>query len=144
MAIHRTCLGGCSSYRSSTLIPCPVASCLGLVKARPCERVTGDIPLTYLCRVADDSGEPVGYQQVMGVEMLGNDQIEAYTRLPERFRFRDAKAIYGRGDQATNDCLKKLISLRLVQKEQKTKEYFKLANASPRPAQEAPVMAEAA
>jgi hypothetical protein len=71
----------------------------------------------YLARSFDDAGDPVGYRKLSGVEFLGNqEQEECLKRLPGQFTFKQAKAIYGKGDQATSDFLKKCIRLGLVRK----------------------------
>jgi len=69
-------------------------------------RVIGEVPLTRLVRVVDDEGEPQGFRQIAGIELLGNpEQRAAYERLPEQFRFKEAIAAYGKSDQPTADFL---------------------------------------
>ncbi|MDA2924572.1 hypothetical protein MYX65_07940 [Acidobacteria bacterium AH-259-L09] len=81
-------------------------------------RVRGEIPLTYLARNYDDgSGEPLGYNQVKGAPLLCNEaQEETFAKLPDRFRFKDAKQQYGKGSQATTDFLNKCISCGMLRK----------------------------
>ena len=80
-------------------------------------RVRGEIPLTYLSRVLDESGEPTGYKTVTGARLLFNDEREAaFAKLPPNFRFKDARQAYAKGDQATADFLKKCISLGILRK----------------------------
>jgi hypothetical protein len=80
-------------------------------------RVRGDIPMWHLGRVLDTDGEPVGYQRVTGASLLRNpDQEEAFGRLPNQFKFKDAKGVYGKADQATTDFLKKCIATGLLKK----------------------------
>jgi hypothetical protein len=82
-------------------------------------RVSGNIPTTFLSRILDEDDEPIGYQKLTGVDMLWNDsQITAYHKLPITFRFKDAKTIYGREDQATSDFLNKCISLGIMRKDE--------------------------
>ena len=78
------------------------------------ERVRGEIPLFYLARVLDEDGEPLGYRKVTGASLLPANQREAFTKLPGTFRFKEAPKIYGKGDQATIDFLRKCISLGLL------------------------------
>ena len=78
------------------------------------ERVRGEIPLFYLARVLDEDGEPLGYRKVTGASLLPETQREAFTKLPDTFRFKEAKRIYERNDQPTTDFLKKCISLGLL------------------------------
>lgn len=81
-------------------------------------RVHGEIPLTYLARSYDDeSGEPLGYSQVSGSSLLFNkDQEAAFAKLPDFFRFKEAKKNYSKGAQATTDFLKKCISCGILRK----------------------------
>jgi hypothetical protein len=90
-------------------------------------RVRGEIPLTYLSRYSDESGEPLGYGVVSGVSLLfDKEREEALAKLPEKFRFKDAKQALGKADQATQDFLNKCIGLRLVHKISKKEGYEKL------------------
>ena len=53
-------------------------------------------------RVLNAYGEPIGYQPLTGPRLLGNpDQELAFGRLPERFSFTEAKAVYGHTDDPT-------------------------------------------
>jgi hypothetical protein len=80
-------------------------------------RVHGEIGPLYIARAHDVDGEPIGYRQLGGAELLFNgDQEQKFSRLPDSFTFAEAKRIYGRQDQATSDFLKKCIRLRLVRK----------------------------
>jgi len=76
--------------------------------------VRGEIPLFYLARVLDEDGEPLGYRKVKGASLLPAEQRKAFTKLPDTFRFKEAKRIYERNDQPTTDFLKKCISLGLL------------------------------
>ena len=78
------------------------------------ERVRGEIPFFYLARVLDDDGEPLGYRRVTGSSLLPANQRQAFKKLPETFRFKEAKGVYDKGDQATMDFLKKCSSLGLL------------------------------
>lgn len=80
-------------------------------------RVKGEIPLTYLSRVCDGNGEPLGYGLVTGASLLFNPEQEAaLTRLSQTFQFKDAQQAYGKGAQATTDFLNKCIGLGLIRK----------------------------
>jgi hypothetical protein len=78
-------------------------------------RVRGEIPLMYIARVFDRKGQPIGYRNLTGPELLFNPQQEAaFDKLPSRFRFKDARLIYQRTDQPTADFLKKCESLKII------------------------------
>jgi RecA-family ATPase len=80
-------------------------------------RVRGEFGPIYLKRVRDEDGEPLAYDVVTGVQLLFNDeQATVFARLPQEFRFKVARQIYGKGDQATTDFLRKCEGLRLVRK----------------------------
>jgi len=52
-----------------------------------------------------------------GLELLFNtEQQSAFMRLPSKMAFKDAMAIYGRKDQATNDFLQKCIRVGILRK----------------------------
>jgi hypothetical protein len=73
-------------------------------------RVRGETPTMHLTREFDE-GEPLGYRKANGVQLLCNpDQEAAFTKLPNRFTFKDAKHEYGKRDQATKDFLDKCIA----------------------------------
>lgn len=78
-------------------------------------RVRGEIGPLYLARELDEDGEPLGYRQLQGQQLLFNgDQESAFNKFPASFAFKEAMATYGRGDQATRDLLKKCERLGLV------------------------------
>ena len=80
-------------------------------------RVRGEIPLTRIGTVYDEDGEPCSFQQLTGAQLLGNsEQQDAFKRLPDEFRFKDAQAAYGKGPQATTDFLNKCISAGILRK----------------------------
>ena len=86
-------------------------------------RVSGEIPLTYISRIRDDDGEPLGYDRLTGPKLLLNvEQEKAYQTLPLSFRFKDAQLVYAKGAQATTDFLKKCVSLGLLRKDGRTYE----------------------
>ena len=109
----------------------------GEIVLRGFERVRGEIPAIRIARVMDDDGEPCGYDQLSGAKLLGNeDQQQAFGRLPERFRFKEAKRIYGKADQATTDFLNKCIAAGILRKVTKGK-YEKLGpSVGPQPVSE--------
>ena len=81
-------------------------------------RVRGEIPLMHITRVYDGDGKPLGYSRATGTSLLDmTDQRNTYSALPSRFRFTEAKTIYGRRDQATIDFLKKCQGLGLLRKD---------------------------
>ena len=81
------------------------------------ERVKGEIPLTHLARVFGEDGEPVGYKRAVATALLEHpEQEKAYADLPEKFRFKDARKVYGKGPQATTDFLNKCIGHGLLKK----------------------------
>jgi hypothetical protein len=79
-------------------------------------RVHGDSPLLRLERVFDDDGEPAGYRQLTGAELLSQERREALEKLPPEFRFKQAKAALNRTDDPTNKFLRECIHLGLVTK----------------------------
>ena len=80
-------------------------------------RVHGEIPVSYIARTFDSSGKPLGYTRLTGVDLLFNSEHEAaYHKLPNLFRFKDAKLIFGKGAESTNNFLKKCIALGVLRK----------------------------
>jgi hypothetical protein len=80
-------------------------------------RVRGDTGLIQLGRSLDTDGEPHGYEQLSGVELLNNaDYQNAYRLLPTQFKFKQGKAVYGKGDQATTDFLGKCVAAGVLRK----------------------------
>jgi hypothetical protein len=80
-------------------------------------RMQGEIPTMHLARDLDANGEPVGYRKVTGAGLLGNPEQEAaFGRLAPKFAFKDAKREYNKADQATDDFLKKCISIGVLAK----------------------------
>jgi hypothetical protein len=79
-------------------------------------RVRGEIPLIYLAREIDpEDGEPLGYRQLVGVELLFNEAHEdSFRGLPNTFSFKQAKQAYGKQDQATRDFLKKCMGMGIL------------------------------
>jgi hypothetical protein len=61
------------------------------------ERLNGEIPPMLVARVLDEAGQPLGYKRASGSDLLKSQaQREAYAKLPEKFRFSDAKQILGK------------------------------------------------
>jgi hypothetical protein len=80
-------------------------------------RVSGEIPTLRLARVHDEDGEPLGYDRLSGVALLGNsEQQAAFNKLPPAFRFTGAKHSYGKASQPTTDFLNKCISAGILRK----------------------------
>jgi len=80
-------------------------------------RVRGEIPLTYVARVCDEDGEPLGYDRITGVHLLFNKEYEeAFAELPEEFRFKNAQTVLGKGASATTNFLLKCISCGILRK----------------------------
>jgi hypothetical protein len=78
-------------------------------------RVRGEFPLVHLTRVRDKSGQPLGYRCLGGAGLLRNPHQErAYEQLPNRFRFMEAKRVYGKGSQATSDWLNRCIEVGIL------------------------------
>jgi len=81
------------------------------------EKGKGEIGPIYVARVHDQDGEPIGYRELVGEELLFNaEQQTAFERLGQTFTTGEAKRIYGKQDQATSDFLKKLVRIGLAQK----------------------------
>jgi hypothetical protein len=79
-------------------------------------RVRGELGPFYLERTLDEDQQPTGYRRLFGCEFLNKDQQDAFEKLPAAFSFKDAKAIYKRQDQATNDFLKKCLLVSILRK----------------------------
>jgi archaellum biogenesis ATPase FlaH len=81
------------------------------------ERLQGTIDPIYVGRVFDDNDEVLGYKPLEGSTLLFNpDQENAFRRLPEEFTNKQAKLVYGKGDQPTINFLRKCISAKLLSK----------------------------
>jgi hypothetical protein len=62
----------------------------------------------------------MGYTLLSGADLLTNPEHRAaYHTLPPAFAFRQAKAVYGKADQATMDFLSKCISAGVLHKTRK-------------------------
>ena len=80
-------------------------------------RINGEVGPFYLERAFDDDEQPIGYKRLSGVELLDNkDQQIAFDKLPPAFSFKEAKANYGRHDQATADFLSKCQRVGILRK----------------------------
>jgi len=79
-------------------------------------RVRGEIPLIHIGRVLDDDGEPLGYERITGADLLPGPQREKFDALPKAFRFKSARQIYCKGDQATTDFLNKCLTLGVLER----------------------------
>jgi KaiC/GvpD/RAD55 family RecA-like ATPase len=91
-------------------------------------RVKGEIALTYLARVRDENGDPIGYRVETGASLLfHNEQEAAFAKLSQEFRFKDAQQAYGKGAQATTDFLNKCMGLGLIRKIGRAYEKLKVA-----------------
>jgi hypothetical protein len=88
-----------------------------MVVIRGFERVNGEIPTMFVRRVLGADGRPVGYARAGGVSLLTNPgHAGAYQRLPPRFRFTEAKRIYGKLDSATANFLRACESAGILKK----------------------------
>jgi hypothetical protein len=80
-------------------------------------RVRGSIGPMYLSRDHDENGDPAGYRALVGAELLVDPaRQKALADLPEAFRFKDAKRVYGKGDQPTTNFLHDCMNLGLLEK----------------------------
>jgi hypothetical protein len=80
-------------------------------------RVRGEIGPIYLARRFDAESNPIGYRRLVSEELLFNaDQQEAFKKLPNRFTTGEAKAAYGRRDQATADMLGKYVAVGIARR----------------------------
>jgi hypothetical protein len=84
-------------------------------------RVYGEIPMMRLYRVLDDDGEPIGYNQMSGAQLLSEnpEQQATFKRLPSEFAFKQAMQTYGKQNQATRDFLVKCIGAGLLRQVRK-------------------------
>jgi hypothetical protein len=72
-------------------------------------RLRGEFGPLFLKRELDEEGAPLGYRELVGLELLSNPEQEAaFRKLSDEFSFKQAKQAYGRRDQATTDWLQKL------------------------------------
>jgi hypothetical protein len=102
----------------------------GALVMRGFGRVQGEISLTYLARVLDADGEPLGYQRMAGVDLLFNqEQEECFAGLPDSFTFKQAKLAYKKADQPTRDFLKKCIGIGILRQPAKG-QYEKTCHAA--------------
>jgi hypothetical protein len=79
-------------------------------------RLSGDSPLLSAERVFDQDGEPLGYRHPTGIECLSPEDRTALDRLPDTFRFTDARRALSKTDKPTNDFLQQCIRLEIVKK----------------------------
>jgi hypothetical protein len=80
-------------------------------------RLRGDIGPIYLTRDIDEDGHALGYRKLVGAELLfDTHQQKALVALPQSFRFKLAKQVYERADQATSNFLQSCINIGLVRK----------------------------
>ena len=63
----------------------------------------------YIERILDDeTGEALGYQRIVGISLLNNNEQEAaFRKLSEQFTFKQAMQAYERANDPTNKFLKK-------------------------------------
>jgi hypothetical protein len=89
-------------------------------------KMKGERGPIYLERVCVD-GDPVGYRRMVGAELLNNAEQQAvYARLPERFTFAEAAALYGKTDDPTHKFLMKCISVGILEQPTRRGPYCKL------------------
>jgi hypothetical protein len=80
-------------------------------------RLRGEFGPLYLARNFDEEGNALGYRSMTGLELLYNpEQQLAFQRLPLKFAFKEAMAIYRRSDQPTTDFLQKCIRVGILRK----------------------------
>lgn len=80
-------------------------------------RGIGAIAPMDLARASGEDGSPVGYRLLTGVDLLSPDDRAVYDKLPQQFRFRNARAAMGgTSDSNANRFLKKCGSLQIVKK----------------------------
>jgi hypothetical protein len=103
-------------------------------------RISGHIPLLRLARVVDADGDPIGYDRVDGVRLLTPDQRACYDKLPDEFRYTDARQHFN-GDSATAAFLNVAQSVGVLTKDGGSKRYRKVRPAAP--AEQQPVPAAA-
>jgi hypothetical protein len=87
----------------------------GALIMRSFVKLKGDSGPVHIERACDSEEEPVGYRRLADASLLRNeDQEDAYERLPEHFRFKEAMAVYARSDDPTTKWLRKCISLGIL------------------------------
>jgi hypothetical protein len=89
------------------------------LRMKSSRRVYGDSPVVLLERVFDDDGEPAGYRQATGIDLLSPERRTALAKLSEEFRYKEAKQALNRGDASTDNFLKECVQVGVVVKERK-------------------------
>jgi hypothetical protein len=93
-------------------------------------RLRGEIPTMHLERVRDEDGDALGYRRLSGVDLLFNSEHEeAFSKLTDKFRFKDAQFALGKGASATNDLLSKCVNVGILQKLDGHAGYEKIVSA---------------
>lgn len=94
-------------------------------------RIVGAIAPVHLTRHYDDDGKAIGYQPLKGFEFLPERFVEAFRKLGDEFRHRDAvNALGGNSRSSVSEFLSELQSRGLVEKTEKG--YRKLSQEKPR------------
>jgi len=80
-------------------------------------KLVGEFGPLYIRRVFDANGDPIGYERLTGAALLRNpDQEAKFNLLPRVFTYTKARAIYGKGPQATLDWLQKAIGAGILER----------------------------
>jgi hypothetical protein len=88
-------------------------------------RVRGTIPLTYLSRVRDDDGEPLGYSVVSDLDLFSPEIRDLYSALPPTFTFKTARLLTGRPNSFLYSALGDLKSSSLISQPVSRGPYYK-------------------
>jgi hypothetical protein len=109
---HRSIVNQCDTRIATDLSP-RVPDAVMIIRWH--RRIHGEDGPLYIGRALNAEGEPIGYMPLVGSRLLGNAEQEgAFARLPEKFPFKEAKAIYGRADDPTRKWLLKCIAAGLI------------------------------
>jgi hypothetical protein len=79
-------------------------------------KLRGEIGPWQIARAYDESGEPIGYYRLTGIQLLTSDQQDAFARLPSEFRFTEAERSYGKTSKPTRDFLNRCIAVGVLEK----------------------------
>jgi hypothetical protein len=80
-------------------------------------RVKGELALTYIARVFDEDGQPMGYRALTGGGLLFNpEHKKAFATLPDFFKHKQARMQLRKGDSSTGLFLDKCVALKILKK----------------------------
>lgn len=87
-------------------------------------RGQGPLPPFHLYRLTNEAGDPVAYGRLTGMQLLNTTDRGVFDRLPSRFRFKDAEALFSGSGSNASRFLRKCASVDVLTKE--GKDYVKV------------------